>query len=68
MFKKNDILVIVDKKNPYYLKLGKIVILEEGIIAVEFRNISELEKMKLFDIVYFDEEDLRTICKILAVR
>lgn len=68
MFKKNDILVVVDKKNPYYLKLGKIVILEEGIIAVEFRNISELEKMKLFDLVYFDEESLSRSCRILAFR
>ena len=67
MFKKNDILVIVDKKNPYYLKLGKIVVLEEGILVVEFPSISKFAREGEMDNVSFVEEDLRTICKILAV-
>ena len=68
MFKKNDILVIVDKKNPYYLKLGKIVVLEEGILVVEFPSISKFTREGELDNVSFVEEDLRTICKILVVR
>lgn len=68
MFKKNDILVIVDKKNPYYLKLGKIVVLQEGILVVEFPSISKFTREGELDNVSFVEENLRTICKILAVR
>ena len=67
MFKKNDYVLITDRNNPYFLRIGKIDIIQDGTIVVIFQNLNKYGGND-FDNVTFDEYELSIISKTLAFK
>lgn len=62
MFRKNDFILITDKSNPYFLKVGRIDIIQDDTIVVTFRTIDKYGGKPL-DEISFDEYELSIISK-----
>ena len=67
MFKKNDYVLITDRNNPYFLRIGKIDIIQDGTIVVIFQSLNKYGGND-FDNVTFDEYELSIISKTLAFK